>query len=281
MAVFSVSGVPSSSFSAGRGRADGSSCTPRSSARPSRGPCAAHGISRRFPRARCGRRGNRRRGRRKVSAWNFLVVFYEGASAPGVPRLRVQQRNVLVVRRLGQRLQVGVDVGEIVVREDGLGVRRHGAVGMAHEHLHEIERLRVGRELGAGGAALPGEAVAFPAAVLNEGGLAFFGRAGGECEGDVEQRRSQKQILRRARNERRLHRGCVQTLSSAGWPDFTTAIASFSAGASSAGSLIGPFAHQPMLSASLWYSMSGFMMLVPTGPKSLPLLATRLRKLDR
>src|SRR5262249_59054786 len=74
------------------------------------------------------------------------------------------------------------------------------------------------------------------------------------------------------------HRGCVQTLSSAGCPDFTTATASLIAGASSAGSLIGPLAHQPIDSASLWYSMSGFSMLVPIGPMSLPRLATRLRK---
>ena len=48
-----------------------------------------------------------------------------------------------------------------------------------------------------------------------------------------------------------LYRGWVQTLSSAGWPDFTTATACFIAGPSSAGSLIGPFAHHPMDSASL------------------------------
>src|SRR5262245_51867846 len=47
------------------------------------------------------------------------------------------------------------------------------------------------------------------------------------------------------------YRGWVQTLSSAGWPDFTTATACLMAGPSSAGSLIGPFAHQPIDSASL------------------------------
>src|SRR5262249_54445631 len=75
------------------------------------------------------------------------------------------------------------------------------------------------------------------------------------------------------------HRGCVQTLSKAGWPDLTTATASLTAGARSAGSLIGPFAHQPIDSASLWYSMSGFIILVPIGPRSLPTLAVRTRKL--
>ena len=46
-------------------------------------------------------------------------------------------------------------------------------------------------------------------------------------------------------------RGCVQTLTSAGWPDLTAATACLIAGPSSAGSLIGPFAHQPIDSASL------------------------------
>src|SRR6202022_2843769 len=75
-------------------------------------------------------------------------------------------------------------------------------------------------------------------------------------------------------------RGCVQTLTNAGCPDFPPATASLIAGPSSAGSLIGPFAHQPMDSASLWYSMSGFSIAVPIGLKSLPRLATRLRKFD-
>ncbi len=36
-----------------------------------------------------------------------------------------------------------------------------------------------------------------------------------------------------------------------------------------------PFPHQPIDRARSWYSMSGFMMLVPIGPMSLPRLATR------
>src|SRR6267143_3341300 len=206
---------------------------------------------------------------------------YYLARPAGAARLRVEQRNALVVRRLGYRLQISVDVGEVIVRQDRLLIRRHAAGAEAHEGRERFGRDRIGRELRSGHAALTHETVALPAAVLHEGALALLGGARGEGERREQQGRDEKQILRCAQNDRRLHRGCVQTLSRAGCPDCTTLTASRSADPSCAGSLIGPLAHQPMLSASLWYSTSGFWMLVPTGPISPPRFATRLRKLDR
>src|SRR2546430_12529505 len=94
--------------------------------------------------------------------------------AAGAARLRVEQRNALVVRRLRLRLQISVDVGEVLVRQDRLLIRRHAAGAEAHEGRERLGRDRIGRELRSGYAALPREAVALPAAVLHEGGLALL-----------------------------------------------------------------------------------------------------------
>src|ERR1700737_2441586 len=90
--------------------------------------------------------------------------------------LLIQQRNGLVVDRLWDRLQIGVDIREIVVRQDRLGVGRHGAIAAAQECRERLDRNRVRRELRAGDATLPLRAVALPAAVLDESGLALLGR---------------------------------------------------------------------------------------------------------
>src|SRR5258708_34210148 len=95
------------------------------------------------------------------------------------PILLVEQRNGLVVRGLWDRLQIGVDIREVVVRQDRLGVWRHGAIAAAQERRERLDRDRIGRELRPGDAALPLRAVALPAAVLDEGGLALLGRG---CE---------------------------------------------------------------------------------------------------
>src|SRR5438128_12476234 len=99
---------------------------------------------------------------------------------PTAGALRVEQRDVLVVGRLRERLQVGVDVGEVLVRQDRLRVRRHCAFGVAHEDIERLVRHRARGELRAGHASLRREAVALPAAVLHVGGLAFLRGAGGE-----------------------------------------------------------------------------------------------------
>src|SRR6185503_19713049 len=163
-------------------------------------------------------------------------------------------------------------------RENFLRIRRHRAVGIAHEDVERLERHRLGRERLSGGAALAELAVALPAAVLHEGALPLC-RVGGE-------RRSRNQPDEGKRDQPQAHgfrpqRGWVQTLTSAGVPDCTTLTASRSADASCDASLIGPFAHQPIDSASLWYSMSGFSIRVPTGPRSPPLFEGRLRKFAR
>src|SRR4051812_5572405 len=47
--------------------------------------------------------------------------------------LLIEQRDALVVLRRRDRRQIGVYVGEVGVREDLLRIRRHLAVGVAHE----------------------------------------------------------------------------------------------------------------------------------------------------
>src|SRR5262249_42958646 len=92
--------------------------------------------------------------------------------------LLVEQGNALVICRLGDRLQIGVDIREVVVRQDRLRVRRHGAVGGAHESGERLDRDGLRRELGTGDAALGLNAVTLPTAVLDIGRLAFLGRGG-------------------------------------------------------------------------------------------------------
>src|SRR5258706_14326607 len=93
--------------------------------------------------------------------------------------LLIEQRNALVVLRRRNRLKIRVDVGEVGVREHRLLIRRHWAVAVANEDGEGLERHRLRREGLAGDAALSDGAVALPAAVRNEGGLAFLGVAGG------------------------------------------------------------------------------------------------------
>src|SRR5262249_17990880 len=62
--------------------------------------------------------------------------------------------------------------------ENGLAVRRHRSIGAAHERRERLERHWIGRQhLAAAGhdRALALEAMALPAAVLHERGLALLG----------------------------------------------------------------------------------------------------------
>src|SRR6516162_5305220 len=90
--------------------------------------------------------------------------------------LLVEQGNVLVIRRLGDRLQIGVDIREVVVGQDRLRIGRHGAIGGAHESGERLDRDGIWRELGPGDTALGLHAVTLPTAVLDIGRLAFLGR---------------------------------------------------------------------------------------------------------
>src|SRR5207253_11084817 len=108
--------------------------------------------------------------------------------------LLVEQGDALVIRRLRDRLQIGVDIRKIVVRQDRLRVGRHGAVGGAHKSRERLNRNGVRRELGAGEAALSLHAATLPASVLGVSRLALLGRGGkraaaAECEAGGERRR--------------------------------------------------------------------------------------------
>src|SRR5258708_12565187 len=96
-----------------------------------------------------------------------MRTSYRGAGSTGFPagasRLRVEQRNALVVRRLGYRLQISVDVGEVLVRQDRLLIRRHAAGAETHEGRERFGRDRMGRELRSRHRALPPQALALPA----------------------------------------------------------------------------------------------------------------------
>src|SRR6476659_1268400 len=94
--------------------------------------------------------------------------------------LLVEQGNILVIRPLRDRLQVGVDIGEVVVGEDRLRVRWHGTIAGAHEGGECLDRQWIRRKPRAGLPALTLGAVTLPAAVLDERSFALFG-GGGEC----------------------------------------------------------------------------------------------------
>src|SRR5262245_65290529 len=130
------------------------------------------------------------------------IVLTEMASAS---LLLVELGNALVVRRLGDRLQIGVDIREVVVRQDRLRVGRHGAVSGAHESGERLDRDWIRRELGAGDAALGLNAVTLPAAVLDIGRLALLGRGGERAA------TAQKTAEEQAGGERRLPEPANQT----------------------------------------------------------------------
>ena len=158
-----------------------------------------------------------------------------------------------------QRLQIGINVVELVVAEDCRPIWRHVAIGVAHEGFKRIERQRracnhlavAGRDR-----TLAVKVVALPAAVLDKGRFAFLGIGGEsvalstEAGGKRRQRDKTGTTATRTKRMAPPQRGCVMTLTSAGWPDLTTATASLIAGPRSAGSTIGPFAHQPIDFAS-------------------------------
>src|SRR5215467_9854869 len=126
-------------------------------------------------------RGGRWSGAQRAACWRSKALL-------------VEQRDALRVRRLRDRLQIGVDVGEIVLRQDFLLVGRHRSVAAAYEGRERLERDRPGRQRLAGNAALPLRAVALPAAVLDKRGLALLGRSGEcaaatECQAGGERRR--------------------------------------------------------------------------------------------
>src|SRR5579872_5106632 len=105
-------------------------------------------------------------GGRLVELRDFTVAAAES---------RVEKRNALRVPPLRDRLQIGVDVRQILVGEDLLAEWRHVAVGGTHEGLQRLERDRIGCELEARHTALPLVAVALPAAVLEKFLLALRG----------------------------------------------------------------------------------------------------------
>src|SRR5579862_3645995 len=167
-------------------------------------------------------------------------------------RPAVKQRNVAHRLRLRQRLQISVDIAELVVGQHRGTIWRHRAVAGPHKAHERIERQWRARDhlaVAGGDRALAVVIVALPAAVLDEGGLALFRRGGQRAALSADA--SQQRHNGRGRNLNDAHkhspqRGCVSTLTSAGWPDLTTATASLIAGPRSAGSEIGPLAHQPM-----------------------------------
>jgi hypothetical protein len=73
-------------------------------------------------------------------------------------------------------LQIGVDVGEILVGKDFGAVGRHRPIGRAHECDERLRRKRVRPEFRPGDGALPDRTVTLPAPILDEQALAFLGR---------------------------------------------------------------------------------------------------------
>src|SRR5258705_1197356 len=84
-------------------------------------------------------------------------------------RLLGEQRDRLIVGRLRDRRQIGLDVRHGLVRQHSLPLRRHRAIAVADEGRHRFERQRIRRKLrAADGRTLPHGPVTLPAAVLHE-----------------------------------------------------------------------------------------------------------------
>src|SRR5664280_1466414 len=163
-----------------------------------------------------------------------------------------QQGNAADILRLRYRLQERVDIRQVRTRQYLFAIRRHRPVGRAHEGFERLKRqLGIGQHLAIAGdkRPLPLEAVALPAAVRDESLATVLGRC--SLRGGIAEQTSCDNERNSNSHDFFSHRGWVQTFNSAGWPDLTTAMASLMAGPRSAGSLIGPLAHQPIDSASL------------------------------
>jgi hypothetical protein len=91
-----------------------------------------------------------------------LVPEARGSSA-----LRAQRRDVLRVGRLGYRLQVGIDIGQVVIRQNLGAVPRHLTGRGSHEVCERVERQGIGREFETGSPALPHVPVALETADPN------------------------------------------------------------------------------------------------------------------
>src|SRR5262249_22677433 len=113
-----------------------------------------------------------------------------------IPASVIEDRYRLVVRRLRYRRQIGVDIGEVLIRQDLLAIGRHLPVAAANEGRHGFERDRVGREPRAGHAALPYGPVTWPAAVLHERLLSLpgIGRNGSVREDEAGGERRQPHL---------------------------------------------------------------------------------------
>ena len=163
-------------------------------------------------------------------------------------RCATDERDVLRVRSLRDRLQIGVDVGEIAVGEDLLAIGGHRAIGHAHKARQCVERKRIGSEPWPGHGSLSHRAVALPASNSHKDVFAVLHR----CREGPGLREEEPGGERRQSHAYAIapHRGWVHTSTSAGSPALTTSTARFSAPASSLGSLIGPADHQPNDAAS-------------------------------
>src|SRR5215469_15337728 len=197
---------------------------------------------------------------------NFRIAAASGASLI-LAGLFIQKGNVLALRGHGNRFQIGVDVGDVLLRYRFARVRRHVIGRIANVALERLERKnRRTDPRGPGlGRALSQAAVAFVTAITHKEFLAVLGVSRGRRIGGLLRpsgRQPEQDGYQDKRKARPFHyakllddssscyRGCVTTSTRAGSPCFTTSIARFSAGPRSFGSVMGPSPCTPMLSAS-------------------------------
>ena len=170
----------------------------------------------------------------------------------------LQQRNGGDSRRRRPGLDERVDVHQIRVGDDLLGVGRHLVGGPAHIGREAGERQVARRQPGTGGTPLALVAMALPAPVRDPELLACLRAAGGGLRGSARRPalapgRAPPRTRPRPRSVHRQsscasptpssrQRGCVTTSTSAGSPFLTTASARCSAGPRSLGFSIGPSA---------------------------------------
>lgn len=108
----------------------------------------------------------------------------------------IQQGDGLVIRPFLNRLEVSVDVNQLLVGQDLFAVRGHGPFGMPHEGLYVFNRFGFRGQFGPGNTALPHKAVTPPATIFEIGLFATFGRACNRLCIEVESRAHQSNTQR-------------------------------------------------------------------------------------
>jgi len=92
------------------------------------------------------------------------------------PASFIKQRHIFRVWSPRNRLQIGVNICKIIIRENLLAIGRHGAIGRTYKARKRVERKGIRRKFRPSYRALPHGAVALPATHSHEDALTVLCR---------------------------------------------------------------------------------------------------------